>query len=49
MKYPVLTEEETINDDEINLLDYWRVLIKKKAEENPLLCRCYKRCRKNNT
>jgi len=32
MKYPVLTEEETINDDEINLLDYWRVPVKKKAE-----------------
>ena len=33
MKYPVLTEEETINDDEINLLDYWRVLIKRKTKE----------------
>jgi len=28
-----LTEEETINDDEINLLDYWRVIVKKKAYE----------------
>ena len=32
MKYPVMTEEETINDDEINLLDYSRVPVKKKAE-----------------
>lgn len=31
MNNSVITEEERIDDDEINLLDYWRVLIKRKV------------------
>ena len=33
MKSSVMTDDEIINEDEINLLDYWRVPVKKKAEE----------------
>ena len=33
MKNSVMTDDEIINEDEINLLDYWRVLIKRKTKE----------------
>ena len=31
MKYPVMTDDERPDEEKINLLDYWRVLVKRKV------------------